>query len=69
MPHRKIDLSDETIASTGDVDYVAVAVLAIAQSSAQRRDVDRQIGLHHYCARPDTLHKFFFADQLARPLH
>ncbi len=59
----ELDGSDKSIASAGD-GFDAIFADLFAESFAQERDVDRQVGFLDEGVGPDTAHKVFFFNQL-----
>ncbi len=59
---------DKAVATTGNIDQIPIAAMAVAQRPPQGGDMDRKIALHDGRARPDAGHQLLLADQLAGAL-
>ena len=59
----------EIVASPWNVHDVAIAALAVAESSAQGADLNLQICFFHECLRPDTRYQCLLGDHFAGPFN
>src|SRR4029077_17962785 len=62
---READRDDEFVAATGNRDDVAVAALAVAQGTAQRRDLDLEVAFLDEDLRPDPGDQLFLRNHPA----
>jgi hypothetical protein len=67
LPPGDGDRRNEAVAAPGNVGDIAPAGLAIAESTAQRCDVNPKTGFLDEGVRPDPGEQLLFAQQLARP--
>src|SRR4029077_7723149 len=56
---READRGDKFVAATGNRDDVAVATLAVAQGTAQRRDLNLEVAFLYEDFRPDAGYQRF----------
>ncbi len=62
---RERNCCHKAVASTGNIDQIPIAAMAVAQRPPQGGDMDRKIALHNDRARPNAGHQLLLADEFA----